>query len=307
MEDCQPLVSVGMPIRNGAKTLEHAIESIINQTYSNIEITISDNCSEDNTAEICRKYADRDHRIKYFRQQKPINALDNFRFVFEKSRGKYFMWAAHDDLRCNNYIQTLLKGFESYASASIIISDVVCFHDHNDLTKLKTLNYKFSTTNLPLIGKLRKSIVSGCHHLYGLINADYLRNYRWYNLVLGPDRPILLFLLMHGDFIYIPGTMLYIWKPASGKSDAERALDNYYDKPPSFPLARLSWYSARAVKSAVTKKNNQIRSTPFAILVPLIFLFYLFRKNTLKSYLFYMAPKPLRKVWYQKIKNIKHD
>ena len=51
-----PKVSVGMPVYNGEKKLAKALESIINQTYTNIEIIISDNCSTDLTSEICQKY-----------------------------------------------------------------------------------------------------------------------------------------------------------------------------------------------------------------------------------------------------------
>lgn len=52
-----PLVSVGMPVYNGAKTLRRAMDSILGQDYSNFEFIISDNASTDETPEICREYA----------------------------------------------------------------------------------------------------------------------------------------------------------------------------------------------------------------------------------------------------------
>lgn len=295
----KPLVSIGMPIRNGGATLEKAIHSIVNQTYSNIEIIISNNCSEDNTDEIIQKYANNDRRIKYYRQSTLISALENFRFVFENAKGKYFLWAAHDDLRNTNYIATLIKGFDKFPAASIVISDVVSFTDPQDLMKIRPLPYNFDTSDLSLLKKLRKSIVTGCNHLYGLINSEYLAEYRWYDVVLGPDRPLLLFLLSRGDFIYMPGTMLYKWEPVSGKNKKQRAIENANSLPLSFPIFRLSWHSTRAVKAAISKNKKSQGHLPFIILFSIIFFFYIMRKNTIKSYIFSMSSRFIRNAWYQ--------
>ncbi|MDZ7319916.1 MAG: hypothetical protein ONB11_12210, partial [candidate division KSB1 bacterium] len=125
--------------------------------------------------------------------------------------------------------------------------------------------------------------------------ARYLREYDWYDLALGPDRPLLLALLTRGDFAYIPGTTLYIWKPLAGKSDAQRAQDNSYSSLTSFPLLRLAWYSALAIKHADARNAAPTIHLPMAVLFPLIFLFYALRKNTLKTYVFRMAPGFLRR------------
>ena len=58
-----PLVTIGMPVYNGSASLESSIESILSQSYQNLEIIISDNNSEDSSMEICRKYALLDQRI----------------------------------------------------------------------------------------------------------------------------------------------------------------------------------------------------------------------------------------------------
>lgn len=292
-----PLVSVGMPIRNGARTLERAILSVVTQSYSNLEIIISNNGSQDATDEICRRFAQKDHRIVYFQQPAPLTAIENFRFVFEHARGKYFLWAAHDDLRDENYITTLLNGFERFPDAAVIISDVVCFHDYNDLTQTRPMNYRYNTADWSPLQKIRKSIAGGCHHLYGLINARYLRDYEWFDLVLGPDRPLLLALLMRGDFVYVPGTKLYIWKPLGGKSDAERARENSYGTVGSFPLLRLAWYSARAIRQADARNAAPAIHLPLSLLFPLVFFFYALRKNTAKTYIFRMAPGFLRRFY----------
>ena len=101
-------VSVGVPVYNGASGLAEALDSLVNQTFRDIEIIISDNASTDATPDICRRYADNDSRITYYRQIATSSAVDNFLVVLSKARAPYFMWAAHDDVRSLDFIATLL-------------------------------------------------------------------------------------------------------------------------------------------------------------------------------------------------------
>ena len=90
-------LSIGLPIYNGEEFLKEAIESLINQTFEDFEIVISDNASTDQTQQICRYYADLDPRIRYYRCKQNLGAAWNYNRVFELSYGEYFKWAAHDD------------------------------------------------------------------------------------------------------------------------------------------------------------------------------------------------------------------
>jgi len=97
-ERSAPRVSIGMPVYNGDLFLECAIESILNQTFEDFELVISDNGSTDRTAEICADFAARDRRIRYFRQERNLGAAPNHNFTVEQARGQYFKWSAHDDV-----------------------------------------------------------------------------------------------------------------------------------------------------------------------------------------------------------------
>jgi glycosyltransferase involved in cell wall biosynthesis len=92
-----PKVSIGLPVYNGELFLKTAIDSLLNQSYSNFELIISDNNSTDSTQRICQEYAKNDDRIRYIKQEKNIGPYPNFYFVLSQSKGKYFMWAAADD------------------------------------------------------------------------------------------------------------------------------------------------------------------------------------------------------------------
>ena len=78
-------------------SIRTALDSLISQTFKNIEIIISDNASTDETENICREFERKDKRIRYIQQKYNIGAMLNFQFVLKHSIGKYFMWAAHDD------------------------------------------------------------------------------------------------------------------------------------------------------------------------------------------------------------------
>ena len=56
-------VCIGMPVYNGQNYVAQAIASILSQTFTDLELIISDNASTDGTADICRSFADRDKRV----------------------------------------------------------------------------------------------------------------------------------------------------------------------------------------------------------------------------------------------------
>ena len=81
-----------------------ALESLVAQDYADFEIIISDNASQDETETICREYAARDSRIRYYRAERNMGPVWNAVQVYQAARGEYFMLAAHDDLRHPQYL-----------------------------------------------------------------------------------------------------------------------------------------------------------------------------------------------------------
>jgi hypothetical protein len=101
-----PLVSIGVPVYNGGPFIRQALNSLSDQTYRNVEIVISDNGSTDETARICREFAAKDSRVRYYRNCTTIDLYANFRRVLELSSGDYFMWNAADDTRPLSAVET---------------------------------------------------------------------------------------------------------------------------------------------------------------------------------------------------------
>ncbi len=92
-----PKVSIGIPVYNGANYVGSALEAILGQTFQDLEVVICDNCSTDETAEICKSFAEKDSRVRYVLNDENIGASPNFNKVFHETTGEYFAWHAHDD------------------------------------------------------------------------------------------------------------------------------------------------------------------------------------------------------------------
>lgn len=105
-------VSIGVPVFNGEKYIGQTLASIISQTYEDLEIIVSDNASTDHTREIVEEYVARDRRIRYIQQSSNIGAAGNFNNTFLISEGKYFKWAAHDDLLGTTFVETCVAALE---------------------------------------------------------------------------------------------------------------------------------------------------------------------------------------------------
>lgn len=120
--DAHPLVSIGIPTYNRPQTLHKTLDSITQQTYQNIEVVVSDNCSTGGETEaVIKEFMDRDSRIRYYRQTNNIGMFYNFRFVFQASRGDYFTWAADDDDRTPNFVEACMEKFQQAGADSNLI------------------------------------------------------------------------------------------------------------------------------------------------------------------------------------------
>src|SRR5512139_3267591 len=109
MNPDKPRVSIGVPVYNGENFLKDALDSLLAQTFKDFEIVIADNVSTDQTEEICRSYAAKDARIRYYRNETNIGAGPNHNRVFELSRGEYFKWVCHDDMCAPEFLERCIE------------------------------------------------------------------------------------------------------------------------------------------------------------------------------------------------------
>lgn len=105
MSKLGPKVSVAIPVFNGARWIRPTIESILNQTFENFELVITDNQSTDNTVEICRDFLQQDKRIVLHVNESNIGAALNFNRAFELSDAEYFKWASSNDIIAPTFLE----------------------------------------------------------------------------------------------------------------------------------------------------------------------------------------------------------
>jgi len=106
-EEPVPKISIGLPVFNGESYLDESLSSLLGQTCDDFELIISDNASTDSTSDIVASHEARDSRIRYVRQSQNIGASENFLYVLGQARSELFMWASHDDIWEDNWLEVL--------------------------------------------------------------------------------------------------------------------------------------------------------------------------------------------------------
>ncbi len=198
----RPLVSIGLPVYNGEKYLESALQSLLNQTYSNLELIICDNASTDSTRDICLKYAQSDPRIKYFRNDKNIGGANNHNLCFSLAKGKYFRWAAHDDVVTPDLIEDCVEFLERNPHIVLCCTDCL---EIDELSGEKNI-YHCANGSSPDVFERFVQLVAEhyCYEIYGLMRRETVQKIGLIRNYPDADRAFLVQLGFLGEFHSIP-------------------------------------------------------------------------------------------------------
>jgi glycosyltransferase involved in cell wall biosynthesis len=113
-------VTVCLPVFNGEQFLSAAIESVLNQTYANLEIIIIDDCSTDSSPEIIQNFAAADNRIKFVRNEANIGLFANYNKCIELATGSFIKPFAQDDLLHGEFVATCLALLQEDPDTALI-------------------------------------------------------------------------------------------------------------------------------------------------------------------------------------------
>jgi glycosyltransferase involved in cell wall biosynthesis len=210
LDSNKPIVSIGMPVFNGEKYLKQALDSILAQTYKDFELIISDNASTDRTQQICRVYASRDGRIHYYRNKRNLGAPRNFNRVFKLSQGKYFKWAAYDDIIAPEYLEKCVD---------ILVKDpsvVLCHSRTGRINEIGVLvgNYDHkmkmdSVKPHERFGDLIDLKRNPCWPIFGVTYASIMKMTPLHGDYLGADGNLLAELSLYGRIYEIPEYLFF--------------------------------------------------------------------------------------------------
>lgn len=199
-----PAVSIGLPVRNGEKYLREAIDSLLAQTYSDFELIISDNASTDNTALICQEYARRDSRIRYCRFEQNIGAAGNYNHVFEISHGRYFKWAAHDDICAPEFLSRCLAALEKDGSLVLCYPQVIIIDENG--CPIGGYDEGKNLASGSVVDRFKQLFQSPkeCNAVFGVIRSDALARTSLIGSYFAADRNLLAELALLGRFHEVP-------------------------------------------------------------------------------------------------------
>lgn len=134
----QPLISVIIPVYNGAKTVGKAIKSVLNQTYTNFELLIIDDGSKDNSLDICQQFARKDPRIRLVHKENEGIMQTRWQAI-GMATGDYLAWLDSDDWFARGALEKMITAALAHNA------DLVCAGAYKVLDKwglLKTPMYK---------------------------------------------------------------------------------------------------------------------------------------------------------------------
>jgi len=205
-----PLVSIGLPVRNGEDYISLTIKSLLSQSYKNFELIISDNFSIDNTAKICKKFEKKDWRITFIKQKKNIGQTKNFNTVLKKSKGKYFMWAAHDDLFDKMHIKNLLEVHKINKQIAVAMSGTIHIDERGK--KIEKIIFDTSLFDKKNKNELLKKICLQSklsYFLYGLWKRSLVINFLPFRTVKFYDKIFIIKAALKYQFAYNPNLTFY--------------------------------------------------------------------------------------------------
>jgi glycosyltransferase involved in cell wall biosynthesis len=170
-----PLVSIGLFLYNGDRFLEAAIDSILNQTFQDFELIISDNCSTDRSDEICRKFAAQDSRIRYYRADKNMGAGWNLRNVYFKATGKYFKWAAHDDMIQPDFLRLCVDALEADDSLVVAHTLTRVIDEHGGF--VENYEWRLRTESQDPVVRFKDLLLNDhmCYQIFGVMRLSALK------------------------------------------------------------------------------------------------------------------------------------
>ena len=271
-----PRLSIGMPVYNGERYLAEIFGCFLAQTFQDFEIIVSDNASTDHTAEICRSFAERDPRVRYYRNGKNLGAIPNFNRAFELSRSPLFKWAAHDDLYHPRYLQTCVRILDDDPDVILAHSKTAFVDDRGKPFPVDPATGCYidprtgvaQTADSPMVADSPVAILrfwqvlSGAcwgTHMFGVMRRDVLQKTRLVPAFSGGDRAMLAELALLGRFrcshevlfskrfhesasCHLSEKELVGWMSTDGKAYSRRArqLKAYFSTPQGKPVGILT-------------------------------------------------------------------
>lgn len=223
-------MSIGVPVYNGARFLAKTLDSLLGQTYRDLELIIGDNASTDETEAIARAYAARDPRVRYVRHPVNCGAAWNLNRLAELAESEYFKWAMADDLCGPEFVERCVAILD-HDPAVVLVCMRTTFIDEND-NFVRTMNPGWDLQFEDAHERLKRVIYAGGHWanadaLAGVIRRSALMQTSLLPRYQGGDKRPLAELSLMGKFVELPEYLTWrrLHAASSGRNNPEFAPD----------------------------------------------------------------------------------
>jgi len=245
-----PRVSIGMPVYNGEEFIAEAIESLLNQSFTDFELLIADNASTDRTPEICREFMAKDSRIKWLASPTNRGAAWNFNRLFFESKGEFFKWSAADDVTAPDFLEKCVEILDQKPEVVLCHCHTSKIDSQGERIGQYDLDNSLDVANPALHLRFRAQILPrhSCVHVFGLIRREILAKTPLIGPYVSSDRVLLAELALHGLHHVIPEYLFarrhHIWTSApSARNGSIRTRRGKSPCPPGEWWANWKWRS----------------------------------------------------------------
>lgn len=229
------LVTVGLPVYNGETYVADAIRSILAQDSADLELIVSDNGSVDETEEICRDAIRDDSRARYVRSDVNRGAAWNFNHVVHLARGRYFKWAAHDDLHSQRFLARSVDVLEEDSDVSLVFGRVIDIDaDGREINRRPSYDVVIGGRPSARVRAFLQE-PTPCFETFGVTRLRQLRQTGLIGAYTSSDRTFLFEMALRGRFHELQEEYLY------HREHQDRSVYRYVDR-----RERAAWFDTGA-------------------------------------------------------------
>lgn len=258
-------VGIGLPVYNNAKHLTKTLDSLLNQSYENITIYLSDDCSDDGTDQICRAYAEREPRIKYSRNKRNIGAIGNHAKVLSLASTEYFMFARGHEILSPDLVKNCVEILEEDEEVVLAFATPKWIDDEDKVISGKSISY-FDTRGSDVVKRCALVFWGSFECFYGLTRTKVMKSIRALEQIISSDYITLLEMALRGSFAHVSNSTRYrryhyenetfrkrIHRYKTGTFRQLKAIDHI------FPFARLPYHLfLSAIRADITFRDKLI-------------------------------------------------
>jgi len=220
-----------LPVCNGERYLDQAINTILAQTFRDLTLVISDNASTDRTQAIAEAYAAKDPRVRYYRYEENRGMTWNFNNVFHLADSEYFVWACYDDLIAPEMIERCVAVLDREPEVAVVCSETM-FIDENGAERgpwCDRVELRSPHPHLRLRRYLKNTIMVDSIH--GVVRKEVLGKTELLDTYVASDKILMGQITLLGQIRELPERMFFrrIHPQISTMANNEYVFRSYAD------------------------------------------------------------------------------